>query len=67
MPVNVEYKELSVELEELKQRPEARRLIPPELFDSPLSTSDEPNSERSTTEGKESAPPHESEPKSNAE
>jgi hypothetical protein len=32
MPVNVEYKELSVVLEELKQCPEARRLLPPEIW-----------------------------------
>ena len=47
MPVNVEYKELSVVVEELRQSPEAMRLLGGScLFDSLLST----------TEGKESAP-----------
>jgi hypothetical protein len=57
MPVNVEYKELSVVLEELKQCPEARCLLPPEMFDM-----FSPNSEPSTTEGKESAPVPEAKP-----
>jgi hypothetical protein len=56
MPVNVEHKDLSVRLEELKQSPEARRLLSPELFQALAAGS---NSEPSTTEGKESAPPPE--------
>jgi hypothetical protein len=46
LQVSGSYKELSVLIDELKQLPEARRLLPPELFDSLLST----------TEGKESVP-----------
>jgi hypothetical protein len=42
--------------------PEARRLLPPELFDTLVG-----NSEQSTTEGKESSPPHQSKAKSNSE
>jgi hypothetical protein len=57
MPVNVEYKDLSVRLEELKQSPEARRLLSPELF-AALSGDSEP----STTEGKESEPVPEARP-----
>jgi hypothetical protein len=57
MPVNVEYKELSVLIDELMQSPEAMRLLKGGLFGSLLSTA----------QGQESAPPHESEPKSNPE
>jgi len=64
VPMNVEYKELSVLVDELRQSPEAMRLLPKELFDTLIS---EANSEPSTAEGEESAPPHESEPKSNSE
>jgi hypothetical protein len=44
-------------LNELRQSPEAVRLLGPELFAAFA------NSEQTTTEGKESASPHESEPK----
>jgi hypothetical protein len=50
MEVSGSYKELSTLIDELKQSPEAMRLLPRELFDSLLST----------TEGKESAPAPES-------
>ena len=58
MQVTGNYKELSQVLEELKQSPEACRLLGPEVFQA-LSG----DSEQTTTEGKESAPPHEGEPK----
>jgi hypothetical protein len=63
MEVSGSYKELSQVLDELKQSPEARRLIPPDI----LGMFPSKNSEQTTTEGKESALPHESEPKSNSE
>ncbi len=44
-------------IDELKQSPEAMRLLPRELFDSLLST----------VEGQQSGEPHESEPKSASE
>jgi hypothetical protein len=34
MPAQAEFKELSVVLEELRQSPEARRLLPPEIWES---------------------------------
>jgi hypothetical protein len=46
MEVSGSYKELSTLLDELKQSPEAQRLLPASLFESLLST----------TEGKESSP-----------
>jgi len=46
LQVTGNYRELSVILDELRQSPEAMRLLPPELF----------NSSQSTAEGKESAP-----------
>ena len=64
MEVTGSYKELSVLLEELRQSPEAMRLLPQELFDSLASAA---NSEQSTTEGKESAPAHEGERKEDSE
>ncbi len=60
--VRNEYKGLSVVLEELKQCPEARRLMPG-VFEAFAGDT----SEQTTTEGKESAPPRESEPKSDSE
>ena len=56
MEVSGSYKELSQVLEELKQSPEACRLLGPDVFQA-LSG----DSEQTTTQGKESAPPHESE------
>jgi hypothetical protein len=63
MPVNVEYKELSVVLQELKQCPEARRLLPPEIWgmvgvEPPL---------QSTAEGKDATLGHEGEAISQSE
>jgi hypothetical protein len=57
MEVTGSYKELSVLLEELKQSPEAMRLLPRELFDSLLSN----------TEGQESAPAREAKPPEDSE
>jgi hypothetical protein len=62
MEVSGSYKELSQVLDELKQSPEAVRLLGPDVFAALAG-----NSEQSTTEGKESAPAHESEPKSDSE
>jgi hypothetical protein len=50
MEVTGNYRELSTLLEELKQSPEAQRILGPQFFDSA----------RTTTEGKESAPTCES-------
>jgi hypothetical protein len=63
MEVTESYKELSVLLDELRHSPEAMRLLPSGLFESLLNG----NSEQSTTEGEESSPAHESEPKSDSE
>jgi hypothetical protein len=67
MEVTGSYKELSVLVEEIRQSPEAMRLLPKGLFDSLLSTSGEPNSEHSTAESPESKPAHEGETNSDSE
>jgi hypothetical protein len=51
MQVSGNYKELSQVLDELRQSPEAVRLLGPEFFAAAFT-----NSEQSTTEGKESEP-----------
>jgi hypothetical protein len=63
LEVTGSYKDLSTLLSELEQSPEARRLLSPELFAALAGG----NFGQSKTEGKESAPPHESEPKSDSE
>jgi hypothetical protein len=62
MPVKIEHKELSVVLEELKQSPEARRLLPPEIWG--LAGQE---CEQSNVEGKDAAPGHEGEAISQSE
>jgi hypothetical protein len=61
MEVTGSYKELSQVLDELRQSPEAVRLLGPDVFAAFA------NSEQSKAESKASAPPHESEPKSDSE
>jgi hypothetical protein len=55
MEVTGSYKELSTLIDEIKQSPEAMRLLPAGLFESLL------NSEQSVAEGKDAAPGHEGE------
>jgi len=63
MEVSGSYKELSTLIEEIKASPEAMRLLPAGLFESLVNGNSEPFS----TEGKELASPHESEPKLDSE
>ena len=57
MQVTGNYQELSTLLEELKQSPEAQRILGPQFFDSV----------RTTAEGKESSPANERETKPGSE
>jgi hypothetical protein len=79
MQVTGSYKELSVILEELRQSPEAMRLLPPELFESiagggsssksgPENSEIIPtNSSQSTAEGSASSPVPEAKPPEDSE
>jgi hypothetical protein len=75
MQVSGSYKELSQVLDELRQSPEAVRLLGPDVFaafaDGSSSASKghsaPTNSEQSTTESKESSPLQESEPNPDSE
>jgi hypothetical protein len=62
LEVTGSYKDLSTLLSELEQSPEATRLLSPELFAALAG-----NSGQTIAESKESAPPHQSEAKSDSE
>jgi hypothetical protein len=61
MQISGSYKELSQVLDELRQSPEAVRLLGPDVFAAFT------NSEQSTTEGKESPPAPEAKPPEDSE